>query len=135
MIFIIPSIAPVHQLIYVFIIFLLLFLISLYYVIHTSRIFVFVVLFVIRLLSDDPQGDYSFSGMGVKTHSTDFSSGKSDSKYFSWQVRFNFSNCMGKMLRFYILCVDYCKKIIDFVVVVIYHYYFKLIQKYIHCFI
>lgn len=27
------------------------------------------------------QGDYSFSGMGIKTHSTDFSSGKSDSKY------------------------------------------------------
>lgn len=27
------------------------------------------------------QGDYSFSGMGAKTHSTDLSCGKSDSKY------------------------------------------------------
>ncbi|KAG8287557.1 Actin-binding LIM protein 3 [Homalodisca vitripennis] len=26
-------------------------------------------------------GDFSFSGLGEKTHSTDFSSGKSDSKY------------------------------------------------------
>lgn len=28
------------------------------------------------------QGDFSFSGLGEKTQSTEFSSGKSDSKFF-----------------------------------------------------
>lgn len=36
------------------------------------------------------QGDFSYSGMGEKTHSTDFSSGKSDSKYYGVLMIFYF---------------------------------------------
>lgn len=46
---------------------------------------VFVCAFILLVFNwkiDYSQGDYSFSGLGVKTHSTDFSSGKSDSKYY-----------------------------------------------------
>lgn len=37
------------------------------------------------------QADYSFSGLGDKTHSTDFSSGKSDSKYITKYSRHPFA--------------------------------------------
>jgi hypothetical protein len=42
------------------------------------------------------QGDFSFSGLGEKTQSTEFSSGKSDSKFFLVSRHFSFWQLMFK---------------------------------------